>query len=66
MPEQCKTEESLVHDVERKIVSSSPATDEVFLAIFLRILVSLLIMTKMTNAFSILVCKYHCNVADCN
>ena len=36
MPEQCKTEESLMQDVERKVVSSSPAADKDFLAIFLQ------------------------------
>ena len=35
MPEERKTEESLVQDVEHKVVSSSPAAED-FLAIFLR------------------------------
>ena len=35
MPEQCKTEESLMHDVERKVVSSSPIAEKDSLAIFL-------------------------------
>ena len=35
MLEQRKTEELLMHNVERKVMSSSPAADEDFLAIFL-------------------------------
>ena len=30
MPDQLKTEESLVHKAERKVTSSSPAADRVF------------------------------------
>ena len=35
MLERRKTEESLMHYVERKVMSLSPVTDEDFLAIFL-------------------------------
>ena len=63
MLEQSKTEESLVHDVDCKVVHLRPAADKVFLAIFLQILAIMLIMSK---AYSVLVCIYHFNVADCN
>ena len=66
MPEERKTEESLAHVMwsARSWVWAPPPT-KIFLAIFcLRILA--ITLTKMSNAFSVLVCNYRCNVAAYN
>ena len=58
-----KTEELLMHIVESKVVSSSPAADKDFLAIFLQNSGDNIDNVK---GYFVLVDNYHCNVADCN
>ena len=60
---QRKSVESLVHDVEQKVVRLSPTADKDFLAIFLQNSGDNL---DNVNGYFVLVDNYHCNVADCN